>query len=137
MTDPINAYPRLQYLIDGFAGWLKRQRELGEIGRLDHDAMQRIAADLRIAPDDLDALVRNGPHATDELPQMLAALGIDRAALARSQPLVLRDLARVCALCKDKARCRGDLAAGTAATRFEDYCLNAPTIDGLGDGSPA
>jgi hypothetical protein len=54
--------------------------------------------------------------------------------LARTEPLVLRDMERVCTLCKDKPRCRDDLAAGTAERHYEDYCLNAPTIDHLGDG---
>jgi hypothetical protein len=42
-------------------------------------------------------------------------------------------MTRVCALCNDKTRCRDDLAAGTAGKRHEEYCLNAPTIDRLGD----
>jgi Family of unknown function (DUF6455) len=133
MIDQAHAYPRVQLLIDAFVSWLKRHRELSEIGQLDREAMQRIARDLRISPDDLDELVRNGPHAADELPHMLKALGIDEAALARLEPLVMRDMARVCSLCQDKARCRDDLAAGTAGQHYEEYCLNAPTIDHLGE----
>jgi hypothetical protein len=132
MTDQAHAYPRVQLLIDAFVSWLKRHRELSEIGQLDREEVQRIAGDLRISPDDLDELVRNGLHAADELPRMLKALGIDEAALARLEPLVLRDMARVCSLCQDKARCKDDLAAGTADKHYEEYCLNAPTIDHLG-----
>jgi uncharacterized protein DUF6455 len=133
MTDQAHAYPRVQLLIDAFVGWLERFRALNELGQLDRESMQRIAGDLRISPDDLDELVRNGPHAADELPHMLKALGIDEAAIARFEPLVLRDMARVCSLCQDKARCRDDLAAGTADKHYEEYCLNAPTIDNLGE----
>ena len=133
MTDQAHAYPRVQLLIDAFVGWLERFRALNELGQLDRESMQRIAGDLRISPDDLDELVRNGPHAADELPHMLKALGIDEAAIARFEPLVLRDMARVCSLCQDKARCRDDLAAGTADKHYEEYCLNAPTIDHLGE----
>jgi hypothetical protein len=135
MSDQVqaHAYPRIQRLIDAFVNRLERFRALREIGQLDREAMARIAGDLRISPDDLDELVRSGPHAADELPRMLAALGIDETALARTEPLVMRDMARVCSLCRDKTRCRADLAAGTAEHHFEDYCLNAPTIDRLGD----
>jgi hypothetical protein len=133
MTDQADAYPRVQLLIDAFVGWLKRHRELSELGQLDRESMQRIAGDLRISPGDLDELVRHGPHAADELPRMLKALGIDEAGRARAEPLVLRDMARVCSLCQDKARCRDDLAAGTADKHYEEYCLNAPTIDHLGE----
>ena len=72
------------------------------------------------------------PHAADELPELLKALGIDEPALARTQPLVLRDMERVCALCHDKGQCDRDLAAGTAAEHYRGYCLNASTIDLLG-----
>ena len=77
-------------------------------------------------------LVRQGPHAADELPRLLKSLGIDEADLARTQPLVLRDMERVCAMCASKRQCDRDLAAGTSAEHYEEYCLNAPTIDSLG-----
>jgi uncharacterized protein YjiS (DUF1127 family) len=122
-------HPRVQLLIDSFASWLQQRREMNEMRRMDRSDFERIAQDLRISPGDLDELVRHGPHAADELPQMLKALGIDEEALARTQPMVLRDMERVCALCDHKSRCDHDLAAGTAAEHYEDYCLNAPTID--------
>ena len=55
-----------------------------------------------------------------------------RQDLARSEPLVLRDMERVCSLCNHKRQCDRDLAAGTAAAHYEEYCGNADTIDGLG-----
>jgi uncharacterized protein YjiS (DUF1127 family) len=124
-------YPAVQFLIDAFANWLQQRREMNEMRRMDRGDFERIAEDLRISPGDLDALVRHGPHAADELPRMLKALGIDEQALAWTQPMVLRDMERVCALCDHKAQCDHDLIAGTAAKHYEDYCLNAPTIDQL------
>jgi hypothetical protein len=131
MTVHDTPYPRVQLLIDAFANWLRQRREMNEMCRMDRGDFERIAEDLRISPGDLDALVRHGPHAADELPKMLNALGIDEQALARTQPMVLRDMERVCALCDHKSQCDHDLIAGTAAEHYEDYCLNAPTIDQL------
>jgi len=133
MTTQSKPYPRLQSLIDTFGEWLKHRRELNEIRQMNREDFERIAMDLQISPGDLDQMVRHGAHAADEMPAMLKALGIDEAALARSMPLVLRDMERVCAMCKDKPRCHRDLAAGTADAHYEEYCLNAPTIDRLGD----
>jgi Family of unknown function (DUF6455) len=65
------------------------------------------------------------------LPKLLTALGIDEKALSRTQPLVLRDMIRVCASCQQKRQCDRDLDAGTAAQHYEEYCLNASTIDAL------
>ncbi|CAL74314.1 conserved hypothetical protein [Bradyrhizobium sp. ORS 278] len=132
MSAQAKPYPRVQFLIDTFAQWLRHRRELSELRQLDRDDFERIALDLQVTPSDLDELVRQGEHAADELPLMLKALGIDEAALSRAEPLVLRDMERVCAMCKDKPRCHRDLAAGTSDAHYEDYCLNAPTIDRLG-----
>jgi hypothetical protein len=132
MTTQSEPYSRVQFLVDTFAQWLKHRRELNEFRHLDRDDLERIAMDLRISPAELDELVRRGKHAADELPQMLKALDIDEAVLSRAKPLLLRDMERVCALCKDKSRCHSDLAAGTATEHYQDYCLNAATIDRLG-----
>ena len=132
MTVQEQHYPVVELVIDTFGEWLKHRRELREMRDMDVANFGRIAAELRMSSSDLEALVRAGPHAADELPKMLRALGIDKEALVRTEPLVLRDMERVCALCSQKHRCDRDLAAGTAAAHYDEYCANAPTIDGLG-----
>ena len=133
MTVQEKSYPVVGRMIDIFGEWLKHRREMREMREMDATNFGQIASDLRISSADLEALVRQGPHAADELPKMLAALGIDQVYLARTEPLVLRDMERVCSLCNHKRQCDRDLAAGTAAAHYEEYCANAPTIDGLGE----
>ena len=48
-----------------------------------------------------------------------------------TEPLVLRDMARVCASCVRKAQCNHDLDAGASPEQYADYCLNAGTIEAL------
>lgn len=132
MTVQEHPYPRVELLIDTFGDWLKHRRELREMREMDAANFGRIANELRMSSADLEALVRQGPHAADELPKMLKALGIDQEALSRTEPLVLRDMERVCALCNHKHQCDRELAAGTAPAHYEEFCNNAPTIDGLG-----
>ena len=131
MTAQEHPFPRVESLINTFADWLRHRRDLSEVRRMDTTEFDRIAGDLRVSRGDLDTLVRRGPHAADELPKLLKLLGIDEADLARSEPLVLRDMERVCAMCASKRQCDRDLAAGTSAEHYEGYCLNAPTIDSL------
>ncbi|MGY3531358.1 MULTISPECIES: hypothetical protein [Bradyrhizobium] len=126
-------YPVVEYLIDLFSNWLKHQRELGELRELDDASFSQIASDLRISPEDLMALARQGPHSADQLPMLLEALGIDREKLARAETLVLRDMERVCSLCGHKRQCDHDLAAGTSGACYQQYCPNAPTIEALGE----
>ena len=132
MTVQETPRPVISRVVDIFGEWLKHRRELREMREIDAANFGRIAGDLRMSSADLEALVRQGPHAADELPKMLAALGIDQDNLARTEPFVLRDMERVCALCSHKRQCDRDLAAGTAAAHYEEFCANAPTIDGLG-----
>ncbi len=126
-TSP-SAFERLTHT---FSDWLNRQRELNEMRQLGPVEFDRIAADLQLSPIDLNELVHQGPHAADELPKLLAALGISVDDLARVEPAVLHDMERVCALCNHKQECDHDLAAGTSAENYEEYCLNASTIAGL------
>jgi hypothetical protein len=109
---------------------------MSEFRQLDRTEFDRIASDLRVSPDDLEELVRKGPHSADELPKMLKALGIEKAALANAQPLMLQDIQRVCSLCGQKRRCDRDLFAGTAAEHYQDYCPNVPTIAQLVTKTP-
>jgi hypothetical protein len=133
MTAQSKPYPVFETLIGTFNDWLRHRRELNELRQLNTTEFDRIATELRVSPGDLNELVHLGPHAADELPRMLKALGIDHEALARSEPLVLRDMERVCALCHEKGECHRDLAAGTAPLYYEDYCPNAPTIEIIGE----
>ena len=126
MSTASRPYPIVQDLIESFASWLKHRRELSELRQLDRADFDRIANDLRIAPDDLEELVRHG-----ELPKMLEQLGISAEALGQAQPLLLRDMERVCSLCSHKARCDRELADGTAVENYHGYCGNAATLESL------
>jgi hypothetical protein len=118
-------------MIEMFGDWLKHRHEITEMCQFDNQEFVRIAHDLGVTPSDLDSLVRRGPHKIEELPVLLKALGIDEDAIGRAQPLVLRDMERVCALCRHKSECDHDIADGTLAQHYEAYCGNAPTIDAL------
>ena len=82
----------VERLTHTFGDWLKHRQELSEIRRLDTSEFDRIANDLRVSPADLNELVQQGPHAADELPKLLRALGIDQDDLARVEPSVLHDM---------------------------------------------
>ena len=55
-----------------------------------------------------------------------AANGSDSA-----QPLLLRDMERVCSLCHHKARCNLELVTGTVVENYHGYCGNAATLESL------
>jgi len=131
MTIQDQARSAVERLMNTFSDWFKHLRELSEMRQLNVTEFDRIANDLRLSPADLDELVRHGPHAADELPRLLEALGTSAQDLARIEPMVVHDMERVCALCGHKRQCERDLASGTSAERYPEYCLNAPTIADL------
>jgi hypothetical protein len=132
MAAQIKTHPIVENAINLFGDWLKHRQEMRELRGMNSGDFACIARDLCMSPAELDAIVRKGPHASDELPQLLKSLGIDGATLSRVQPVLQRDMVRVCAACQQKARCNDDLDAGTLAQHYEEYCPNAPAIEELG-----
>jgi len=133
MAARTKTYPIVENAIDLFGDWLKHRQEMRELRDMNSSDFARIARDLCVSPAELDEVVRRGPHASDELPRLLKALGIDEAALSRTQPVLQRDMMRVCAACRQKTLCNYDLDADTAAGHYEEYCPNASNIDGLNE----
>lgn len=125
--------PFVTKVIDLFGDWLKQRRDLNELIKLEADPgeLERVARELNVTPTDLEMLVRQGSQGAKELSCTLTALGIDETALCRAEPALLRDMERVCSFCTHKRRCHQELAAGTAATNYVEYCENADTMDTL------
>jgi len=131
MAARTKTYPIVENAINVFGDWLKHRQEMREFRDMNSGDFVRIARDLCVSPAELDAVVRQGPHASDELPRLLKSLGIDEASLSRTQPVLQRDMVRVCASCRQKARCNYDLDEGTSAQHYEEYCPNAQAIEEL------
>src|SRR3954451_1784034 len=108
MANQIKTYPIVENAINLFGDWLKHRQEMREIRDMNSGDFARIARDLCVSPAELDEVVRRGPHASDELPRLLKALGIDEATLSRTQPVLQRDMVRVCGACQQKALCNHD-----------------------------
>jgi hypothetical protein len=126
-------FPFVTKVIDLFGDWLKQRRELNELTKYaaDPGELERVARELNVTSADLEMLVRQGSQGANELSYTLTALGIDETALSRAEPALLRDMERVCSFCTHKRRCHQELAAGTAATNYAEYCNNSDTIDTL------
>jgi uncharacterized protein YjiS (DUF1127 family) len=112
------------------ANWFRRQRERYELDRLGSAEFNRLARDMGVSPGDLDRLVA-AAHDPQQLSAMLEALGIDEQELTRLDPALLRDMRRICGLCRAADECACELASGTAVHNYRNFCINTPTIDAL------
>ncbi len=103
--------------------------ETEEIAMLDEETIRRISKDCAIAPDDLLQLVKAGPHAADEMIEMMRALNIDQSDVAVLHPALYREMQVTCSKCRSKNRCRHDLEAERAGQEFAGYCGNAASLN--------
>jgi len=118
----------------GFAAWWRNMRaaraSVGELEGCGKEVTQ-IARDLGLSPSELRSIAAKGPGAAAQLEMRLEALHLDPAALRRDEPLVMRDLERVCTQCGSKHRCERDFVRFPDDTAWRDYCPNATTLDAL------
>lgn len=128
-------YPTVEFVLDAIADWINKFRHVGglhdEFGHCRPDDVMQIAKDLGVTASELRALAAKGPGAADLLEKMLVALGVDPQSLAKTNPAVMRDLQRLCIVCSKKGRCEHQLADGTVAEHFHEFCPNAFTLDAL------
>jgi hypothetical protein len=118
-------------LADSVAGWLEHRRDIAELARLTPDEFASIANDLRLSPVELTRLAEKGTGTTANLDRMLDALEIERSTIVQTEPAVMHDMERVCAFCSNTARCRSEIAAGTAGCTYREFCANSGTLDAL------
>jgi hypothetical protein len=130
-----------QTIFEAIARWVKNyrmqleaSRELAECGP---DEVAAMAQDLMISADDLKTLAHKSPDSARLLHRMLKALGVDERALIARDPMVMRDLERLCVSCGHKRQCAHDLAAGTAPAHYKEYCPNAYTLEMLFEAAKA
>lgn len=127
-------YPTVAFVLSAIAGWINKYRHMQaahELGQCSQEDVMRIAKDLGVPVSDLRSLAAKGPGSADILQKMLLALSVDPQALAKADPVVMRDLQRLCILCSQKGRCQHEVAEGTAAEHFHEFCPNAYTLDAL------
>jgi hypothetical protein len=128
-------YDSLQSVLKSIAQWIRKychaRNNYNDLVNCDANEFAGIARDVRLSLSELAELAKNGPDAADLLRELLDVLGLDQKALERDEPLVIRDLQRLCTTCREKRQCRFDLANGIMADNFRDYCPNAFTLDAL------
>ncbi len=129
------SHPTVEFVLGAIADWVNKYRDKfghhSEFGQCGPDDVMQIAKDLGVPAAELRELANKGPNGADLLQRLLIALKVDPEKLAKTNPGVMRDLQRLCVACNHKKECAHELAKGTAAQHFHDYCPNAFTLDAL------
>jgi Family of unknown function (DUF6455) len=138
MPNPDTHQPQfstVEVVLNAIADWVNKYRNTAGahagFGYCGPNEVMQIAKDLGVPVSELREIVRKGPGAADLVQRMLVALKVDAAVLEKASPAVMRDLQRLCVTCGSKKQCEHELANGTAADHFHEFCPNAFTLDAL------
>lgn len=110
--------------------WRNARESLAELDGCGSE-VSRIAREVGVSAPELYTIAAKRPDAADQLKLRLEALHFDPAALRRDEPLVMRDLERVCSTCGSKRRCVRDWVRFPDDAAWRGYCPNAMTLDAL------
>jgi len=134
MTDRSDSKSSSQFdsLIARLRRFLARRHEFDLMTAREVD---EIAHELNLPTSDLRALARER-GSPELLHKRLEHAGLSEEVLAASHSDVLRDLQRVCGLCREKPRCAADLARERRASPAR-YCPNEMTLTALSRGAGA
>lgn len=84
----------------------------------------QIARDIGVSSDELGQLAKSDSGAADQLRQRMAALDLDAKEVERVSPAIMRDMQRLCTLCKKHRQCARDLARNASDPVWKEYCPN-------------
>ncbi|MCX8998947.1 DUF6455 family protein [Rhizobiaceae bacterium BDR2-2] len=96
---------------------------------LDIVSLDAIAGRHGLSRAGLIEIAERDPSSCSEMIRMMHALNIDPVEAADEPEFA--EMARNCAGCPDKGRCRKHLAAGTAAAHLDAFCVNADALNAM------
>jgi hypothetical protein len=113
--------------------WRSNLAASREFAALGSEGRYALARDIGIPVGELASIVSRSARSGGSLGEMMDALAVDPEAVRRHDPAILRDMQVICSGCTSARRCRRDLDHGWAASTFDAYCPNAPTLAALRD----
>jgi hypothetical protein len=133
-------WPFLDNVIVPIADWWRKhtaiRQDLDSLGSIGPEEIARMAGDIGISASDLRALATHCSDAAGLLERRLESLGLSATELAHSSMAQLRDMERLCTMCKNKGRCARDLADDPSDPVWRQYCPNEDALMALRQERP-
>lgn len=106
-----------------------RHRLRRELETLDLEGdLDRVLADAQMTRGDVESMLANYPESVQRLDAVVARVGVAEA--LHRDPVVERDMRRVCSICREQGRCTHWLGSG-APEGYQAFCPNADQIEEL------
>lgn len=117
----------LAFLASAFGNWERtrksRRQDRHRFRDVSAHEVARMARDVGVSSFDLYEMVRLGPDA-GQLARRMAALHIDSDKVSRTDMPLVRDMQRLCAMCRHKSRCDIHLIIDPENAVWRQYCPN-------------
>lgn len=125
---PSTADNPLDWLTASLNEWSRFLSIAQELRDIDRECMETMLEARMAGPDPLPP-----EEATKvrSLIEMLKSLELDPDVIRLKQPETMRKLEAACIVCTKRDRCDHELAAGTAADAYREFCPNAPRLNAL------
>lgn len=114
-----------------------RAESRNELAYMSVSDIELLAADCGLSPGQFRDMLARGPHAADELLQLMKELALDEATVKSIDRGAFNDMKLVCAECGRKSICRKSLKKGTAANDHPAFCNNAELLADMKSRSAA
>jgi hypothetical protein len=109
--------------------WISAFQKSAELDRIDARELTRLADDACVPPGELRRLYEMPADSAELLDRRLEASYLTEA--AHKNPMVYRDLQRVCSQCQCKGWCEDDLDRNATNPAWKAYCPNVATLESL------
>lgn len=109
--------------------WVSAFRKSAVLDRIDARELTRLARDAGVPTGEFRGLYEKPSDSAQLLDRRLEASHLTEA--AREDPVVYRDLQRVCSQCECKGWCEDDLDRNATNPAWKAYCPNFATLDSL------
>jgi uncharacterized protein YjiS (DUF1127 family) len=100
-----------------------------ELALLRPDEIAALAEDLGLSTEQFKYIMNRGPHAADELLDVMKTLGIDVERIKSRDRDGFNGMKLICAECRWKSVCRRSLKRGTIARDYGAFCRNADLLE--------
>ncbi len=135
MPNPVSTYPVFKSVVTTFREWAHKckvmRQSRHQFDETDSHELARIANDVGLSPSELRRMAKLGPNAAKQLLDRMTALRLDPEVIAKTEPITMRDMQRLCSACASKKQCQRDLILDRDDPVWRQYCPNAGTLGAL------
>lgn len=115
-----------------FRDWKQRRAAMKEIDALASSESERLLGECGLTRDDLSVAMRHTGGA-NPLPHAMRSIGVDPRLFEARHRAWNRDMTRTCMMCSERGHCRDQIAAGSFATHYRQFCPNRDSLAEMAD----